>query len=136
MNGSSGARNATDAGGSGGDSSSSTSSRRTNRWPRTPSTATGTMSPASTSSSRSSFRADPLQDPRRDLGVLGEDALLVALRAQLPGHAVPRELARGQERQALVVCLEQLAPLVQELLAPGRLVAGDTRMQYEVVVPA
>ena len=77
------------------------------------------------------LRADPLEDLRRDLGVLGEDALLEPRRVQPPRHAVPRQLARRQQREALVVRLEQLAPHIEELLAPGRVVVGDARVQHE-----
>ncbi len=82
------------------------------------------------------LRADPLEDLRRDVGVLGEDALLEPRRVELPRHAVPRQLARRQQREALVVRLEELAPRVQELLAPRRVVVGDARVQHEVVVAA
>ena len=68
------------------------------------------------------------------LGVLGEDSMRV--HGLVPPHAVPRELARREQVQPLVVRLEQLAPPVQELVAPGRVVVGDARMQHEVVVPA
>jgi hypothetical protein len=49
--------------------------------------------------------------------------------------AEPRELARRDEGEPLVVGLEQLAPLVEEL-APCGLVVRDARVQHEVVVPA
>ena len=49
--------------------------------------------------------------------------------------AVPRELARQDERQRLVGHLEDLAAFV-ELVTPRRLVPGDARVQHEVVVPA
>src|SRR5581483_9882607 len=54
--GSYGEMNATDGGGSGGAWRSSTSARTTKCVPRTPSMSTGTSSPSSTSSFRSSFR--------------------------------------------------------------------------------
>ena len=47
----------------------------------------------------------------------------------------PGELARWDERQRLVGRLEDLAAFVQHV-APGGLVAGDARVQHEVVVPA
>ena len=82
------------------------------------------------------FRADPLEDLRSDVDVLGEDGLLEARRVQPPRHAVPRQLARRQQRESFVVGLEELAPYVEELLAPRRVVVGDARVQHEVVVPA
>ena len=82
------------------------------------------------------FGADPLEDLRRDIGVLGEDPLLEPWLVELPRHAVPRQLARRQQRQALVVCLEELAARVEEILAPGRVVVGDARMQHEIVIAA
>ena len=45
-----------------------------------------------------------------------------------------RELARRDERERLVRRLEDLAALV-ELVAPGGVVAGDARVQDEIVVP-
>ena len=47
----------------------------------------------------------------------------------------PGELARRDERQRLVGRLEDL-PAFVEHVAPGGLVAGDARVQHEVVVPA
>jgi hypothetical protein len=47
----------------------------------------------------------------------------------------PGELARRDERQRLVGRLEDLTAFVQHV-APGGLVAGDARVQHEVVVPA
>ena len=49
--------------------------------------------------------------------------------------AEPRELARRDEGEPLVVRLEDLAALV-ELVAPAGLVVGDARVQHEVVGPA
>src|SRR5436853_7211792 len=47
----------------------------------------------------------------------------------------PGELARRDKRQRLVGRLEDLTAFVEQV-APGRLVAGDTRVQHEVMVPA
>ena len=47
----------------------------------------------------------------------------------------PGELARQDERQCLVGRFEDLTAFV-ELVTPGRLVAGDARVQHEVVAPA
>ena len=47
----------------------------------------------------------------------------------------PGELARRDERQRLVGRLEDLTAFVEHV-APGGLVAGDARVQHEVVVPA
>ena len=73
-------------------------------------------------------RADPLEHALGHLGVLGEDARRVpAQRA-----AEPREVARRDEGESLVVRLEDLAPLVEQV-APRRVVVGDARVQDEVV---
>src|SRR5436190_16439121 len=47
----------------------------------------------------------------------------------------PGELARRDERQRLVGRLEDLTAFVQHV-APGGLVAGDARVQHEVMAPA
>src|SRR6266571_2656639 len=47
----------------------------------------------------------------------------------------PGELARRDERQRLVGRLEDFTAFVEHV-APGGLVAGDARVQYEVVIPA
>ena len=47
----------------------------------------------------------------------------------------PGELARRDERQRLVRRLEDLTAFVEHV-APGGLVAGDARVQHEVVVAA
>ena len=46
--------------------------------------------------------------------------------------AEPREVARQDEGEALVVRLEDLAPLVEQV-APGGVVVGHARVQDEVV---
>jgi hypothetical protein len=63
-----------------------------------------------------------------DLGVLGEDAP----RAQADHPAEPRVPVHRDERESLVVRLEDLPTLVQ-LVAPRRLVAGDAGVQHEIV---
>src|SRR5262249_9375317 len=73
-------------------------------------------------------RADPLEHAPRNARVLVE-RLLRPDRAS----AKPDDLARGHEREALVVCLEDLAALV-EPGAPARGVVRDARVQEEVVV--
>jgi hypothetical protein len=77
------------------------------------------------------FRTDPLEHALGHLGVLGEGLQ----RAPARDPAEPRELARRDEREPLVVRLEDLATL-EERVAPGRVVVGDARVQHEVVVPA
>ena len=72
--------------------------------------------------------ADSLEHPLRRLGVLVDHGR----EARAQRRAEPGELARDHEREALVVRLEDLAPLV-ELVAPGGLVAGDARVQHQVV---
>jgi hypothetical protein len=76
--------------------------------------------------------ADPLQDLLRHFCVLREDPR----RADAPCHADPRQLARRQEAETLVVRLEQLAPCVEKLLATGWVVVGNASVEHEVVVPA
>jgi hypothetical protein len=76
-------------------------------------------------------RPDPLEHALDDVRVLGEDAR----RARAPRRPEPRVLARQDEREPLVGRLEDLAPLVEEL-APARVVAGDARVEDEVVVAA
>ena len=75
--------------------------------------------------------ADALEHAPGHVGVLGEDAGRVPAR----GHTEPREVAGGDEREPLVVRLEDLAALVEEV-APGGVVLGDARVQHEVVAPA
>src|SRR4029079_9276960 len=47
----------------------------------------------------------------------------------------PRELLRRHERQRLVRRLEDLASFI-ELVAPGRVVARNTSVQHQVMIPA
>jgi hypothetical protein len=75
--------------------------------------------------------ADPFEHPVGDLGILGE----VSHRARADRHAEPRELFRGDEREPLVVRLEDPAPFVEEV-APRGVVVRDARVEHEVVVPA
>ena len=48
-----------------------------------------------------------------------------AERAPVPGEAVPRQLGRGQDGEALVVGLEQRPLLVEQRVRPGPSVPGD-----------
>ena len=50
-----------------------------------------------------------------------------------PRRPEPGEVAGEDERKPLVVRLEQLAPLV-ERVAPGGVVAGDPRVEHQIVV--
>ena len=59
-----------------------------------------------------------------------------ASRVPIPGHAVPGELGRRDEREALVVGLVQPAVLVQERIGPLPPIAVDARGQDQVVVAA
>jgi hypothetical protein len=52
-----------------------------------------------------------------------------------PGRAEPGEVVRQDERQAFVDRLENLTLLVERIARRG-VVAGDARVQHEVVVPA
>ena len=72
--------------------------------------------------------ADALEHAVGHLGVLGEEAR----RVPAPRPAEPRELARQDEGEPLVVRLEDLAPLVEQV-APGGVVVGHARVQDEVV---
>ena len=81
------------------------------------------------------FRADPFEHALGHGGVLGESRGVEP--GPLAAHDMtePGELAGRHERQRLVGRLEDLAAFVQRV-APGGLVAGDARVQHEVVVPA
>ena len=72
---------------------------------------------------------DPLEHVLADVSVLGEDPR----RAHAQVCPEPREVAREDERETLVVRLEQLAPLI-ERVAPGGVVAGDPRVEHQIVV--
>ena len=54
--------------------------------------------------------------------------------ALLLDYAEPRKLAHRDERESLVVRLEDLPALVEQV-APGGVVLGHARVQHEVVVP-
>jgi hypothetical protein len=73
--------------------------------------------------------ADPLEHLLGDVSVLGEDAP----RAHAQVGAEPGEVAGGDEREPLVVRLEELAPLVEHV-APRGVVAGDPRVEHQIVV--
>ena len=73
--------------------------------------------------------ADALEHAPGHVGVLGEGARRAPAR-----HAEPRKLARRDEREPLVVRLEDLAALVEQV-APGGVVLGHARVQHEVVAP-
>src|ERR671919_1570500 len=75
-----------------------------------------------------SLRPDPLEHPLGHLGVLGDHARM----SRSQRRAEPGELARENEGESLVVRLEDLAPLV-ELVAPRGVVAGDARVEHEIV---
>jgi hypothetical protein len=81
------------------------------------------------------FGADPLEHAFGHRRVLGEDRGVEP--GPLAAHDMtePRELARRDERQRLVGRLEDLTALVEQV-APSWLVAGDARVEHEVVVPA
>ena len=74
--------------------------------------------------------ADPLEYSLGDVRVLLEDVLPSSIQPR----AIPRELACLDEREALVVRLEDLPALV-EVVAPGRVVVGHACVQDEVVGP-
>jgi hypothetical protein len=80
-------------------------------------------------------RADPLEHALGNGGVVGENVRVEPPSLPTRGETEPGKLARRDERERLVGRLEDLAALV-ELIAPGRLVARDARVQHEVVVPA
>ena len=81
------------------------------------------------------LRADPPEHALGHRGVLGEDRRVEP--GPLAAHDMtePGELARRDERQRLVGRLEDLTAFVEHV-APGGLVAGDARVQHEVVAPA
>ncbi len=79
-----------------------------------------------------------------DLGqdLLREDALLVdqaagpAQRGSVPADPIERQLVRGKQVERLVVRLEQGPASVQQLVRELALVAGDPRLEDEIVVAA
>ena len=80
-------------------------------------------------------RPDPLEHALGDCGVIGERLGVEPRPFAASVHTEPGELARRDERQRLVGRLEDL-PAFVEHVAPGGLVAGDARVQHEVVVSA
>src|SRR5262249_10892724 len=76
-------------------------------------------------------RADALENPPGNVRIFFEEELGTSAGAA----AKPRELSCRNERQAFVVRLEDLAPLVK-LVAPRRVVAGDARVEHEIVAAA
>jgi len=81
------------------------------------------------------LRADPPEHALGHRGVLGEDSAVEPGPLAAPDVTEPGELARRDERQRLVGHLEDLTAFVEQV-APGGLVAGDARVQHEVVAPA
>ena len=63
-----------------------------------------------------------------------EDLALVGAAGPVPGQAMPGQLARREDAEALVVGLEQEAPLVEQVVRPRAPVAGDAGVEDEVVV--
>ena len=68
------------------------------------------------------------------VAVVAEDLALVGPARPVPGEAMPRQLARGQDAEALVVGLEEEAPVVEQVVCPGSPIAGDAGVEHEVVV--
>ena len=81
------------------------------------------------------LRADPPEHALGHRGVLGEDPGVEPGPLAAEAQTEPGELARRDERQRLVGRLEDLTAFVEHV-APGGLVAGDARVQHEVVAPA
>jgi hypothetical protein len=81
------------------------------------------------------LRTDPREHAVGDHGVLGEDRGVEPRPLAAVAQTEPGDLARRNERQRLVGCLEDLTAFVKQV-APGGLVAGDARVQHEVVAPA
>ena len=79
---------------------------------------------------------DPLEELHDMVAVVPEDLALVGPARPIPGQAMPRQLPGGQDAQALVVGLEQEAPVVEQVVCPGPPVAPDAGMEHEVVVAA
>ena len=78
---------------------------------------------------------DPLEELLDVVAVLVERRSASWARAgPVPGEPVPGQLAGRQDAQALVVGLEQEAPLVEQAIGPGAPVAGDAGVEDEVVV--
>jgi hypothetical protein len=81
------------------------------------------------------FRADPLEHPLGHLAVLIEDLPVEPGTLAAVALTEPGKLARRDERQSVLDRLEDVTAFV-ELVAPRGLVAGDARVQHEVVVAA
>ena len=81
------------------------------------------------------FRTDPPEHAVGHHGVLGENPGVEPGPLAAEAQTEPGELARQDERQRLIGRLEDLTAFVEQI-APGGLVAGDSRVQHEVVVPA
>ncbi len=78
------------------------------------------------------LRPDAGQDVVGDLRVPAQD--LLRSRSQRP--AEPRVVAGGDDGEALAVHLDQPAALVEEVIGPRGVVAGDAGVEHEVVVAA
>ena len=82
-----------------------------------------------------SIGLEPTKDGLGDVGLLGQDVVVVVGRAALPGDPVVGQLVHREQVEALVVELDQ-PPIraVQPLLAPFAPVASDSCVEDEVVV--
>ena len=88
----------------------------------------------STSPGQGAVRPDPLEQLLDERRVLIECRAIVTQPRPVPRDPVVRQLRRRQDREALVVGLEQRPLLVQEAVRPLAPVAGDPGEQHEVVV--
>ncbi len=82
-----------------------------------------------------SIGLEPTKDGLGDVGLLGQDVVVVVGGAALPGDPVMGQLVHREQVEALVVELDQ-PPIraVQPLLAPIAPVASDPCVEDEVVV--
>ena len=81
-----------------------------------------------------SLAPDPVEELLDEVGVLVERLLAVTRVESVPADPIPRQLAGRQQREALVVRLEQPALLVQQRIGPRPLIARDPGGEHEIVV--
>ncbi len=79
---------------------------------------------------------DPVEELGDVVAVVAEGLALVGTACAVPGEAVPWQLAGREDAETLVVGLEEEAAVVQQVLGPRSPVAGDARVEHEVVVAA
>ena len=82
------------------------------------------------------LRPDPVEQLIDERSMFVERGLFVPYPRAVPVDPVPGELGRRDEREALVVRLEEGSLLIEEMVRHLPSVAGHARQEHEVVVPA